>query len=126
MLAAIGFAAASAAAAGERSREFALLLALGTPRRRLVRTAAAEQAVLVGLGSIVGLGLGALIVHLIVPLVVLTPAARRPVPEVLVDLPVGTAVLLALAIAAVPLLSALLSGRRRRDVAQRLRNLEEM
>ncbi|MEV6977279.1 FtsX-like permease family protein [Kitasatospora sp. NPDC093806] len=126
VLAAIGFGAAAAAAAGERSRDFAVLLALGTPRRRLVRTAAAEQAVLVGLGTLVGLGLGALIVHLIVPLVVLTPTARRPVPEVLVDLPLGTAVLLAAAIAAVPLLSALLGGRRRRDVAQRLRHLEEM
>ncbi len=125
-LAAIGFGAAGAAAAGQRSRDSALLLALGAPRRRLVRTAAAEQAVLVGLGSIVGLGLGALIVHLVVPLVVLTPAARRPVPEALVDLPLGTAVLLAAVIAAVPLLSALLGGRRRRDVAQRLRHLEEM
>ncbi|MFE6870119.1 FtsX-like permease family protein [Kitasatospora sp. NPDC057692] len=125
-LAAIGFAAAAAAAAGERARESALLVALGTPRRRLVRTAAAEQAVLVGLGSLVGLGLGALIVHLIVPLVVLTPEARRPVPEAVVDLPLGTALLLAAAIAAVPLLSTLLGGRRRRDVAQRLRHLEEM
>ncbi|MFE2175101.1 FtsX-like permease family protein [Kitasatospora sp. NPDC059462] len=125
-LAAIGFGAASAAAAGERARDSALLLALGTPRRRLVRAAAAEQAALVGLGSIVGLALGALIVRLIVPLVVLTPAARRPVPEAVVDLPLGTAVLLAAAIAAVPLLSALLGGRRRRDVAQRLRHLEEM
>ncbi|MER7701394.1 FtsX-like permease family protein [Kitasatospora sp. NPDC097605] len=126
VLAAIGFGAASAAAAGERARDSALLLALGTPRRRLVRAAAAEQAVLVGLGTVVGLALGALIVRLIVPLVVLTPAARRPVPEAVVDLPLGTAVLLAAAIAAVPLLSALLGGRRRRDVAQRLRHLEEM
>ncbi|MFB8237161.1 FtsX-like permease family protein [Kitasatospora purpeofusca] len=126
VLAAIGFGAAGAAAAGQRSRDSALLLALGAPRRRLVRTAAAEQAVLVGLGSVVGLALGALIVHLIVPLVVLTPAARRPVPEALVALPLGTAALLALAISAVPLLSALLGGRRRRDVAQRLRHLEEM
>ncbi|MFB7380620.1 FtsX-like permease family protein [Kitasatospora purpeofusca] len=126
VLAAIGFGAAGAAAAGQRSRDSALLLALGAPRRLLVRTAAAEQAVLVGLGSVVGLALGALIVHLIVPLVVLTPAARRPVPEALVALPLGTAALLAVAISAVPLLSALLGGRRRRDVAQRLRHLEEM
>ncbi|MFB7469859.1 FtsX-like permease family protein [Kitasatospora sp. NPDC056184] len=126
VLAAIGFAAASAAAAAERSRDSALLLALGAPRRRLIRTATAEQAVLVGLGSVVGLALGALIVRLIVPLVVLTPEARRPVPDAVVDLPLGTAVLLAAAIAAVPLLSALLGGRRRRDVAQRLRHLEEM
>ncbi|MFG3054053.1 FtsX-like permease family protein [Kitasatospora sp. NPDC048239] len=126
ILAAIGFAASSAASARERAGEFTVLLALGTPRRWLVRTAAAEQAVLVGLGSAVGLGLGALIVQLIVPLVVLTPAARRPVPEVLVDLPFGWAVLLAAAIAAVPLLSAFLIGRRRRDVAARLRHVEEM
>ncbi|WP_344345244.1 ABC transporter permease, partial [Kitasatospora putterlickiae] len=114
------------AAAGERARDSALLLALGTPRRHLVRAAAAEQAALVGLGSLVGLALGALIVRLIVPLVVLTPTARRPVPGAVLDLPLGTAVLLAAAIAAVPLLSALLGGRRRRDVAQRLRYLEEM
>ncbi|MGW6914162.1 FtsX-like permease family protein [Kitasatospora sp. NPDC054939] len=126
VLAAIGFAAASAAAAGERARESAVLIALGTPRRRLRRTATAEQGVLVALGTAVGLGLGALMVHLIVPLVVLTPSARRPVPEVLVELPVGGALLLAAAIAAVPLLSAFLTGRRRRDVADRLRYLEEM
>ncbi|MFJ2778725.1 ABC transporter permease [Kitasatospora sp. NPDC087315] len=126
VLASIGYAAASAASARERSGEFAVLLAIGTPRRWLRRTAAAEQALLVGLGSVVGLGLGALIVQLIVPLVVLTPAARRPVPEVLVDLPFGWAVLLAGAITAVPLLSAFVSGRRRRDVAARLRHVEEM
>ncbi|MGW4894553.1 FtsX-like permease family protein [Kitasatospora sp. NPDC004240] len=126
VLAAIGFAAAGAAAARERAGEFSVLLALGTPRRRLRRTAAAEQGILVGLGSLVGLGLGALIVHLIVPLVVLTPAAHRPVPEVVVDLPPGPALLLAAAIAAVPLLAALAGGRGRRDVAARLRHLEEM
>ncbi|MFI6446055.1 FtsX-like permease family protein [Kitasatospora sp. NPDC050543] len=126
VLAAIGFAAASAASARERAAEFTVLLALGTPRRWLVRTAAAEQGVLVLLGSLVGLGLGTLIVHLIVPLVVLTPAARPPVPEVLVGLPLGRVVLLAAAISAVPLLSAFLSGRHRRDVAARLRHVEEM
>lgn len=127
VLAAIGFAAASAGSAGERARESAILLALGAPRRRLRRTAAVEQGILVTLGTVVGLGLGALIVRLIVPLVVLTPAARRPVPEVLVDLPVGPALLLAAAIAAVPLLSAFAAGGRRRgDVADRLRHLEEM
>ncbi|MEV0533569.1 ABC transporter permease [Kitasatospora sp. NPDC050463] len=126
VLAAIGFAAASAASARERAGEFTVLLALGTPRRWLRWTVAAEQSVLVGLGSLVGLALGGLIVHLIVPLVVLTPAARRPVPELLVDLPLGRAVLLAAAITAVALLSAALSGRRRRDVADRLRHVEEM
>ncbi|MFE2723018.1 FtsX-like permease family protein [Kitasatospora sp. NPDC059327] len=126
VLAAIGFAAASAASARERAGEFTVLLALGTPRRWLRRTVAAEQGVLVALGSVVGLALGALTVHLVVPLVVLTPAARRPVPEVLVDLPLGPALLLAAAITVVALLSASLSGRRRRNVAARLRHVEEM
>ncbi|MCX4524267.1 ABC transporter permease [Streptomyces sp. NBC_01551] len=129
VLAAIGFAASAAAAARERGREFAILLALGAPRRDLARTAAAESAVLVGLGTGVGLALGAAIVHLVVPLVVLTPAARHPVPEVLVDLPTGETLLLAAAIAAVPLLSAVLGGRRNTNVmntATRLRHVEEM
>ncbi|MFC6834019.1 FtsX-like permease family protein, partial [Streptomyces goshikiensis] len=129
VLAAIGFAASAAAAARERGREFAILLALGAPRRDLARTAAAGGGVLVGLGAGVGLALGAAIVHLVVPLVVLTPAARRPVPEVLVDLPAGETLLLTAAIAAVPLLSAVLGSTRNRNVmntAARLRHVEEM
>ncbi|WP_322869860.1 ABC transporter permease [Streptomyces goshikiensis] len=129
VLAAIGFAASAAAAARERGREFAILLALGAPRRDLARTAAAESGVLVGLGAGVGLALGAAIVHLVVPLVVLTPAARCPVPEVLVDLPAGETLLLTAAIAAVPLLSAVLGSTRNRNVmntAARLRHVEEM
>ncbi|WP_327130879.1 ABC transporter permease [Streptomyces sp. NBC_01343] len=129
VLAAIGFAASAAAGARERARESAVLLALGSPGRTLARTAAAESCLLVGLGCAVGVGLGAAIVHLVVPLVVLTPAARRPVPEVIVDLPNGTTLLLTVAIAAVPLLSAVLGGRRDRNVsnaAARLRYVEEL
>ncbi|OKI30693.1 ABC transporter permease [Streptomyces sp. CB03911] len=126
VLAAIGFAAAAAAASAERAGEFAVLMALGVPRRRLTRTVAAEQAVLVGLGTVVGIALGALMVRLIVPLVVLTPAARRPVPDVLAGPPLGASLLLAAAIAAVPLLSAFLGGRHRRGPAARLRLVEEM
>ncbi|GHE37532.1 ABC transporter permease [Streptomyces vinaceus] len=129
VLAAIGFAASAAAGARERARESAVLLALGSPGRTLARTAAAESGLLVGLGCAVGVGLGAAIVHLVVPLVVLTPAARRPVPQVIVDLPNGTTLLLTVAIAAVPLLSAVLGGRRDRNVsnaAARLRYVEEL
>ncbi|MER7578694.1 ABC transporter permease [Kitasatospora sp. NPDC097691] len=126
LLAAIGFVAAVAGSAHERARDSALLLALGAPRKQVTRTVAAEQALLVGLGGTVGLALGALLVHLIVPFVVLTPAARRPMPEALIELPVGQALLFAAAIAVAPLLSAFLIGRRRRDVANRLRHVEEM
>ncbi|MFF3014326.1 FtsX-like permease family protein [Streptomyces sp. NPDC057939] len=126
VLAAIGFGASAAAAARRRSRESAILLALGAPRRGLARAAAAEGCVLVGLGTAVGLGLGALIVHTTVPLMILTAGARRPVPEVLVDLPGLEMLLLAAVIAAVPLLAAVLGGRRDRGVAARLRHVEEM
>ncbi|MEV7600709.1 ABC transporter permease [Kitasatospora sp. NPDC089797] len=126
LLAAIGFVAAVAGSAHERARDSALLLALGAPRKQVTRTVAAEQALLVGLGGTVGLVLGALLVHLIVPFAVLTPAARRPVPEALIELPFGQALLFAAAIAVAPLLSAFLIGRRRRDVANRLRHVEEM
>ncbi|MFF2142428.1 FtsX-like permease family protein [Kitasatospora sp. NPDC058190] len=126
VLAAIGFVAAVAGSAHERARDSALLLALGARRKQVTRTITAEQALLVGLGGAVGLALGTLLVHLIVPFVVLTPAARRPVPEALIELPVGQALLFASAIAVVPLLSAFLIGRRRRDVAARLRHVEEM
>ncbi|MFJ6795164.1 FtsX-like permease family protein [Streptomyces sp. NPDC091268] len=129
VLAAIGFAASAAAAGRERAREFAVLTVLGAPRRGLARSSAVEGCVLVGLATAVGLGLGALVVHLVVPLVVLTPAAARPLPSVLVDLPAGSTLLLTAAIAAVPLLSVALGGRRNRTVrnaAARLRHVEDM
>ncbi|MFD8481613.1 FtsX-like permease family protein [Kitasatospora sp. NPDC059673] len=124
VLATIGFVAAAAASASERAGESAVLLALGTPPRLLRRTAAAEQVVLVGIGTGVGLLLGAVLAHLVVPLVVLTPAARPPMPEVLVGLPLGQMLALAAGTAALPLLSAFLVGSRR-DMAARLRFVED-
>ncbi|MER5486276.1 FtsX-like permease family protein [Streptomyces sp. NPDC002812] len=129
VLAAIGFAASAAAAARERAREFSVLTALGARRRDLARTATAESCLLVGLGTAVGVGLGVVIVHLVVPLTVLTPAAGRPEPGVLVDLPAVRILLLAAAIAAVPLLSAVFGGRRnqnRSKPADRLRHVEDI
>ncbi len=126
LLAAIGFAASAAGAAAERAREFAVLAALGAPRRRLLRTVAAEQGVLAVLGVGTGLLLGTLLVHLVVPLVVLTPAAARPLPAVLVRLPLGQVAVLAVVTAAALLGPALLVGRRGRDLTARLRNVEEL
>ncbi|MEV7217964.1 FtsX-like permease family protein [Kitasatospora cineracea] len=126
LLAGIGFAASAAGAAAERAREFAVLAALGASRRRLLRTVAAEQGVLAVLGVGTGLLLGTLLVHLVVPLVVLTPAAARPLPAVLVRLPPGQVAVLAVVTAAALLVPALLVGRRGRDLTARLRNVEEM
>ncbi|MFE6834877.1 FtsX-like permease family protein [Streptomyces sp. NPDC057705] len=126
VLAAIGFATSTAAERRVRGREFSVLLALGTPRRSLALASAAEGGVLIVIGTAVGTGLGAALVHLMAPLVVLTPAAGRPFPPVRVDLPFWQTLLTAAAIAAVPLLSAVLSGPRGRDIAARLRPVEEM
>ncbi|MDH6135859.1 hypothetical protein P3T37_005276 [Kitasatospora sp. MAA4] len=127
-IAAIGFAAGAAGAAGERAAEFAVLRALGTPQRRLARTTAAEQALLIVLGLGVGAGLGTLLVRLVVPLVVLTPTAHRPVPAVLVQLPPDQVALLLLAVAALPVLltvRAVLKPTRAADTAARLRYSED-
>ncbi|MFJ3727880.1 FtsX-like permease family protein [Streptomyces sp. NPDC090045] len=126
VLAAIGFATSTAAERRVRGREFSVLLALGTPRRSLALASAAEGGVLIVIGTAVGTGLGVALVHLMAPLVVLTPSAGRPFPPVRVDLPFWQTLLTAAAIAAVPLLSAVFSGPRGRDIAARLRPVEEM
>ncbi|WP_051806674.1 ABC transporter permease [Streptomyces sp. NRRL F-2664] len=126
VLAAIGFATSTAAERRVRGREFSVLLALGTPRRSLAAAAAAEGGVLIAIGTAVGTGLGVALVHLLAPLTVLTPSAGRPYPPVQVDMSSWQILLTAAAIAAVPLLSAVLSGPRGRDIAARLRPVEEM
>jgi hypothetical protein len=72
----------------------------------------------------VGFAVGALIVHLVVPLTVLTPTAQQPVPPVRVALPLGPTVALIGAMVVVPVLTAYLSGRR--SAAARPRLLEEL
>ncbi|WP_051734436.1 MULTISPECIES: ABC transporter permease [Streptomyces] len=126
VLAAIGFATSTAAERRVRGREFSVLLALGTPRRSLALAAAAEGGVLIVIGTAVGTGLGVALVHLMAPLVVLTPSAGRPFPPVQVDMSSWQILLTAAAIAAVPLLSAVFSGPRGRDIAARLRPVEDM
>ncbi|WP_338057725.1 FtsX-like permease family protein [Streptomyces sudanensis] len=99
-LAAGGFAVSAAGARREQSANFAVLRALGTPRRDLVRLVVTEQGLLVGVGLLAGLALGAVLARAVVPLIVLTSAAARPVPPVLVELPVGQVALLVAGMAA--------------------------
>jgi hypothetical protein len=56
--------------------------------------------------------------------VTLTSAAARPVPPVLVQVPVGPAALLAAAVAVLPVLAAAVSTARRPDPAAELRAAE--
>ncbi|MGW0879347.1 FtsX-like permease family protein [Streptomyces sp. NPDC002671] len=120
-LAAVGFAVGTAGSLRARSAEFAVLRALGVPRRRLARTVAAEQGVLVGLALAVGLGLGAVLARAVLPLIVLTAEADRPVPDLLVKLPAGQVVLLLAAVAATPLAVTALLSVRRADPVRALR-----
>ncbi|MFC8344625.1 FtsX-like permease family protein [Streptomyces sp. NPDC057280] len=112
-LAALGFAVSAAGSLRERDSEFAVLRALGAPRRRLARTIAVEQGVLVTLALLVGAALGTVLARAVIPLTLLTSDATRPVPEVLVELPVGQVALLLTAVAVTPLtVTAVLALRR--------------
>ncbi|MFI2782923.1 FtsX-like permease family protein [Streptomyces sp. ALB3] len=121
-LAAVGFAVGLVGSQRERAAEFAVLRALGAPRRRLARLMAAEQGVLVCLALLIGLVLGAVLTRAVVPLVVLTGQATRPVPDVLVMLPAGQVAVLLAAVAALPLLFVAALTLRRGDPAVSLRH----
>ena len=109
ILAIAGFAVA-AAAARERRPELALLDALGMPRRQLTRMLRTEQALLAVPSAVVGLALGALLAHLIVPALTLTPTGGAPAIPVVVQVPWLIAGALAAIIAAFPVIVAPLTG----------------
>jgi len=71
-----------------------------------------------------GLLVGAALAQLVVPALTLTAAGTRPVPSVLVQIPVGWAVLLAGAVAAFPVLAAAVTAARRPDPVADLRAAE--
>jgi hypothetical protein len=111
----LGFAVSAAGAMRARDGEFAVLRALGTPHRGLARLIAVEHGVLVALALAVGTALGAVLAHVLVPLVVLTGEATRPLPPVLVELPPAPLAGLLAALAAGPaLVTAALALRRAR------------
>jgi hypothetical protein len=120
-LAAVGFAVSAAGSLRERGAEFAVLRALGAPRRRLARMIAVEQGVLVTLALLVGVALGAVLARAVIPLIVLTTRATRPVPGVLVELPAARVAVLLAAVAVAPLLVTAALAVRRADPATTLR-----
>jgi hypothetical protein len=120
-LAAVGFAVSAAGSLRERGAELAVLRALGAPRRRLARAVAVEQGVLVVLALLVGALLGTALTRAVVPLIVLTDEATKPVPQVLVRLPLSQAAALLAAVALTPLLVTAALALRRADPARALR-----
>ncbi|MFF3709758.1 FtsX-like permease family protein [Streptomyces phaeochromogenes] len=125
-LAAVGFAVSTAGSLQARSGEFALLRALGAPRRQLARLVAAEQGVLMALALVVGVALGAVLTRAVIPLIVLTSGASRPVPEVLVELPLGQVVFLLAVVVVAPLAVTAVLALRREDTAPSLRSMKSL
>ncbi|MFI9819121.1 FtsX-like permease family protein [Streptomyces sp. NPDC052013] len=120
-LTAVGFAVSAAGALRARSAEFAVLRALGASRRRLARVVLLEHGVLVALALAVGVLLGTVLARAVIPLIMLTSEASRPVPEVLVELPPGRVALLLAAVALAPLLVTAALSVRRADPVTTLR-----
>ncbi|GAB3956577.1 hypothetical protein GCM10027614_69230 [Micromonospora vulcania] len=81
LLALVGLVVDVWATARHRLTEFAVLNTLGATPRLLARALLAEQSFLAGIGVGVGLLLGAAVGATMAPLVILTPAAGRPVPH---------------------------------------------
>ncbi|MDX2760557.1 ABC transporter permease [Streptomyces europaeiscabiei] len=122
LFASLGFAVSAAGAMRSRDGEFAVLRALGTPRRRLARLVAVEHGVLVALALLVGTALGTVLTHALVPLVVLTGQATRPLPPVLVELPLPRLAALLAALAAGPALVTVALALRRAKPVMALRD----
>ncbi|MEU8181037.1 ABC transporter permease [Micromonospora sp. NPDC049047] len=87
LLAVVGLMVDVWATARRRLSEFAVLNTLGATPRLLARALLAEQAFLAGIGVGVGLLLGAAVGATMAPLVILTPAAGRPIPPATFALP---------------------------------------
>ncbi|NEA21077.1 FtsX-like permease family protein, partial [Actinomadura bangladeshensis] len=76
----IAFVVNAAVTAGERTREFAVLRALGVHPRQVAGMLAIEQAYLVVLGLLGGTFLGLAVARLVVPHVVLSVQSAQPYP----------------------------------------------
>ena len=113
LLAATGFAASVTGAVRERGREFAVLRALGASRRQLARVIGVEHVVLVALSLAVGTALGALLLRMVLPLIVLSADAGQVTPPLLIQLPLGQLALMLAAMAVVPLLAVAVIALRR-------------
>jgi hypothetical protein len=121
LLASIGFVVCVVAAVTERRLQDALLAALGMGRGARTGQLCLEQLMLsvpaAAAGALIGVGLA----RLLVPAVTLTGGAAAPFPPVRVVVPLGWTALLALAVAAVPVLAAAAAAAYHPDPAAQLR-----
>ena len=124
VLAITGFLVSIVADVRQRRAESALLAALGVPPRAAAGQLCLEKLMLSLPSAAAGLALGAVLAELLVPAVTLTPSGTAPVPPVLIEISWSRALLLALAVAVLPVLAAAAAVARRPDAAAGLRAAE--
>jgi hypothetical protein len=124
ILAAVGFAVSVAISTVERRPQDALLAALGLSRAARAWLFCLEEVMLSVPSAAAGLLLGATLGRLLIPAVTLTSAATAPVPPPLAVFPWTSAVVLALAVAMIPVLAAAATAARHSGPAAALRAAE--
>jgi hypothetical protein len=124
VLAITGFCVSIAAGVRQRRAENALLAALGVAPRAAAGQLCLEKLMLSVPSALAGLVLGVVLAELLVPAITLTSAATRPIPPVLIEFGWTQTLLLALAVAVLPVLAAALTLARRPDAAAELRAAE--
>ena len=124
VLAVTGFLVSIVADVRQRRAESALLAALGVPPRAAAGQLCLEKLMLSLPAAAAGLALGAVLAELLVPAVTLTSSGTAPVPAVLIEIGWSRALLLAFAVAVLPVLAAAAAVARRPDAAAGLRAAE--
>ena len=124
VLAITGFCVSIAAGVRQRRAENALLAALGVAPRAAAGQLCLEKLMLSVPSALAGLVLGVVLAELLVPAITLSAAATLPVPPVLIQFGWPQMLLLALAVAVLPVLAAALTLARRPDAAAELRAAE--
>lgn len=121
LLAGVGFVVSVVAAVRERRLQDALLAALGVGSAARSGQLCLEQLMLSVPGAVAGAAIGAALAHFLVPAVTLTAGGAAPFPPARVVIPLGWTALLALGVAAVPVLAAAAAAAYRPDPAAQLR-----
>jgi len=121
LLGVLGFSTSVAASLRSRRTQSAVFAALGVGKNAQAGQLCLEQCVLSLPAAVVGLLAGIGLAELMVPPITLTADAAAPVPSALVAVPLGPAVALAFATAAMPAVAAAVSVLRRPDPAAQLR-----
>ncbi len=94
VFAVVGFAVSAAVSTAERTTEFAVLRSLGLSERQLSGWLALEGGLTAAFALVGGLLLGAVVARLVLPFVSLAGEGGRPFPDVIVELPWETVLVL--------------------------------